>query len=344
MARTPARVLTEERVAEINERIRQGGLAGFLGSLMGDDSLRTTEVTYAERAVWLSVKLASEADRPSFSRLLRCVTGARANDDPKYYSGLDPLITARHVPVRRMSPRFVKTNVEALGMDLGAMLGVQALFMPDVLLLYRRKRYEVVPYAALSVGGDAILCAERSPHKVAEVVGQTWVRTNLDGGPDRRYADNVRAFVARYHVVSIESQDGAFRLPLLLPDGDLAAATRRWFREVFAHGLRDGPPGNAGRDSTGGSAGRDDGARQDRGGGRRSPGAGKPPSVSGAREVLSVGPDASEEEILAAYRKTARLYHPDRVEDLGPELRELAERRMKEINAAYTELKRPADR
>lgn len=51
-----------------------------------------------------------------------------------------------------------------------------------------------------------------------------------------------------------------------------------------------------------------------------------------------MGPDAPKEEILAAYRKMARLYHPDRVEGLGPEFKELAERRMKEINAAYREL------
>ena len=40
---------------------------------------------------------------------------------------------------------------------------------------------------------------------------------------------------------------------------------------------------------------------------------------------------------MAAYRKMARMYHPDRVEGLGPELKESAERRMKEINAAYAE-------
>ena len=32
--------------------------------------------------------------------------------------------------------------------------------------------------------------------------------------------------------------------------------------------------------------------------------------------------------------------HPDKVADMAPEFREIAERRMKEINAAYEELKR----
>ena len=57
-------------------------------------------------------------------------------------------------------------------------------------------------------------------------------------------------------------------------------------------------------------------------------------------EVLGVEPGASRAEINAAYKKKARVYHPDRVAALDPEVREMAELRMKEINAAYGELKR----
>jgi DnaJ-class molecular chaperone len=56
--------------------------------------------------------------------------------------------------------------------------------------------------------------------------------------------------------------------------------------------------------------------------------------------VLGVTIDASEDEITAAYRRMAQMYHPDKVNTLGPELKELADRRMKEINAAYEALKR----
>jgi preprotein translocase subunit Sec63 len=34
----------------------------------------------------------------------------------------------------------------------------------------------------------------------------------------------------------------------------------------------------------------------------------------------------------------AQMYHPDKVAGLAPEFRELAERRMKEINTAYAKL------
>jgi preprotein translocase subunit Sec63 len=52
-------------------------------------------------------------------------------------------------------------------------------------------------------------------------------------------------------------------------------------------------------------------------------------------EVLGVQPAASIDEIKAAYRERARQYHPDRVEGLGFEIRQVAEQKMKQLNAAY---------
>ncbi|MCC6527417.1 MAG: J domain-containing protein [Polyangiaceae bacterium] len=57
-------------------------------------------------------------------------------------------------------------------------------------------------------------------------------------------------------------------------------------------------------------------------------------------EILGVEPDAPQADIQRAYRRLAREYHPDRMEGMAPELRELAERRMAEINAAYEHLRR----
>jgi DnaJ-domain-containing protein 1 len=52
-------------------------------------------------------------------------------------------------------------------------------------------------------------------------------------------------------------------------------------------------------------------------------------------EVLGVAPTASLDEIKTAYRERARQYHPDRVQGLGKEFGEIAERKMKELNSAY---------
>jgi DnaJ like chaperone protein len=66
-----------------------------------------------------------------------------------------------------------------------------------------------------------------------------------------------------------------------------------------------------------------------------------PPSVQAAASatewyhVLKVSATASADEIRAAYRQLISQYHPDKVEQLGPELKELAVRKSQEITAAY---------
>lgn len=57
-------------------------------------------------------------------------------------------------------------------------------------------------------------------------------------------------------------------------------------------------------------------------------------------EVLGVLQTASFEEIKRAYRDQSQQYHPDKVNHLGKELKEVANRKFKEINQAYQALKR----
>lgn len=57
-------------------------------------------------------------------------------------------------------------------------------------------------------------------------------------------------------------------------------------------------------------------------------------------EVLEVSEWASDEEVAAAYRAKAAQYHPDKVATMGPEIRALAESKMREINAAWHEASR----
>lgn len=55
-------------------------------------------------------------------------------------------------------------------------------------------------------------------------------------------------------------------------------------------------------------------------------------------KTLGVDPSATDEEIKSAYRELARKYHPDKYRD--SDLSDLAEEKMKEINAAYEEIQK----
>jgi uncharacterized membrane protein YkvA (DUF1232 family) len=57
--------------------------------------------------------------------------------------------------------------------------------------------------------------------------------------------------------------------------------------------------------------------------------------------VLGVARGASAEEITRAYREQMKRYHPDRVADLGEELRRLAHQKALDIQRAYAEIGRP---
>lgn len=55
-------------------------------------------------------------------------------------------------------------------------------------------------------------------------------------------------------------------------------------------------------------------------------------------KTLGVSRDASDDEVKQAYRALARKYHPDKYRD--SDLADVAEEKMKEVNAAYDEIQR----
>ena len=51
--------------------------------------------------------------------------------------------------------------------------------------------------------------------------------------------------------------------------------------------------------------------------------------------ILGLSGKVSLSEIKTRYRELVRQYHPDKVDNLGPKLKEVAEMEMKRINIAY---------
>jgi DnaJ like chaperone protein len=62
--------------------------------------------------------------------------------------------------------------------------------------------------------------------------------------------------------------------------------------------------------------------------------------IEEACRVLQLSRPFTTEQLRTAYRQRMSQYHPDKVSSLGPELRELAESKSKEINRAFDLLAR----
>ena len=69
-----------------------------------------------------------------------------------------------------------------------------------------------------------------------------------------------------------------------------------------------------------------------------------PPPVAPAADdpyvLLGVAPGASDEQLEQAYRRLMSEYHPDRVANAAKEIRDIADRRTREINQAYDLIRR----
>ena len=200
----------------------------------------------------------------------------------------------------------IRANVPIWGIEVD---NVTLFFFPEGALLYRAGRYDGISYKSLKVVFTLarFFEAEEVPGD-AEVVEEARRRTQQRDGFYGRYGQTSRVPVVLYGLLEISSPH--HKLEVLLQVSDLSAAAQ--FARTF--------------------------------------GAGEPEKkvaynkhktkVASACEVLGVEEDASMPEISAAYRKMARKHHPDRVLELPAEVREFSEWRMKEINAAYSLLKR----
>jgi len=61
--------------------------------------------------------------------------------------------------------------------------------------------------------------------------------------------------------------------------------------------------------------------------------------VEQAYEILGITSDADDSEVKKAYHEMANKYHPDKVDNLGDDIKNLAEEKFKSINDAYKKIK-----
>ncbi|MGI8655587.1 MAG: DUF4236 domain-containing protein [Pyrinomonadaceae bacterium] len=302
-----------------------GGI--FTWSVHREDMLRrTTPMFYelTEDALARFTAIQQAFNTLSRSNRIWRVRTQRPNFDWKRNAGASSILTRQVVAAGQMSPPYIATNVDIFGIRLD---DSELYFMPDYVLVRQRNQYGAVSYASLNFSFvPTRFIEDGGVPRDARVVDHTWQYVNKNGGPDRRFSNNRQLPIAQYGLLELQSGTG---LNIHIHVSNLEAAT--YFADGFnrvlsARPYKQPPP----RPNTSRPAG---------GTGTR-----KPEPTDGTKsayEILGLDRVASAEQITMAYRQMAKMYHPDRLANLAPEFIALAEERMKEINAAYAQLKKP---
>ena len=239
--------------------------------------------------------------------------------DWKRNAGASALITRQTILVGLQRPPYIATNVDVWSIRLSDMA---LFFLPDYIFVRQRSQYGAVSYDSLAVSySPTRFIEDQGVPQDAQIVDYTWRFVNKKGGPDRRFSNNRQLPIAQYGFIQLQSKTG---LNIHLNVSNPEAANR------FADGLQS--VSSKLKQSFKREYWRPTGSPQ-----HDTPFI--DPGIKAAYEILGVSVSSSAEQIVSAYRNMAKMYHPDRLANLAPEFIELAEERMKEINAAYETLK-----
>jgi hypothetical protein len=224
------------------------------------------------------------------------------------------------------APPLIVTNVETWAVSI---LNWKMFFMPDSIYIFSNGAYSTVPYEDLRMTyGEQRVYASNGHPSDATVVDRTWLHARKDGCPDRRYKYNPSIPIVLYGLITIEVKAG---WSVILQTSNRDSARR--FVSLF--GVAIPSAANQRRSQQQSYSSQTNYEYR-----RKASTAPRPATQKSPYEVLGVRESASMEEVTAAYRKQAQMNHPDRVANMAAEFRELAEHRMKEINAAYDELRK----
>ncbi|WP_263373274.1 J domain-containing protein [Granulicella aggregans] len=234
-----------------------------------------------------------------------------ASHDSKRNAGAGQLITRKTAGVGVFATEGFSSSLAFSSIKANDML---LHFLPDQILLFANNRYAAIRYEDLNV--DAICTRFIETEGVppdSKKVDTTWRFVNKNGGPDRRFNNNTQIPVVQYGEVTLYTASG---LQIILQTSSYekgAAFTARFNENDKARETRDTHKA--------------------------------PDDMSDVEllldcyKLLGIAYPASLEEVSAAYRRQASLYHPDKYEHLAPEMKHLASIKMQQINAAYELMK-----
>jgi hypothetical protein len=228
-------------------------------------------------------------------------------DDWKRNAGASTLVRRSRVAVTLVekAPGFESNAAFGLG------VGNSTLFLlPDGFVTYVDHRYGVVGKSLDVNVSECSFREEEANPRDAQVIGTTWRFVNKKGGPDLRFKDNREIPIYRYGQVEISC--GSWQVRLCLSRAEAAVE----FATAIRAALSSEAPGSENDKTASGLT-----------------------DIAAALRVLGLQPGASFEDASAAYKNLAAQNHPDKVAHMASEFRQLADRRMRELNAAYDRIR-----
>lgn len=247
--------------------------------------------------------------------------------DTRRNAGLAVEVDRETALLSRVMPPFLNVGFTVFELALS---NAKIYFMPDQLFVYHGGQYGVIPYQTLQLQLSTIDVTEKQIAAPPDslVVDWRWLYSNKDGSPDRRFNNNRQVPTIRYACVSISSSNGIVA-ELHVSSLQFAQQFVTEFQKFLgcAHDFDARSRDNA----------RNEEPKKNHHWNSK---AAARSSNEDDYRTLGVSSSATWPEIVAAYRKMASMYHPDKVHSLAPEYQVIAEARMKEITLAYENLKR----
>ncbi|MFB9991903.1 DUF4236 domain-containing protein [Deinococcus oregonensis] len=184
-----------------------GCTAGYFVA-QGDRENRTTPLYYdlAEDPARTYSTVSGLVKEVGASQRLWRVQTRQAINDWKRNAGASHLLNRLTVRAGPVTPPFIRTNVEVMGVNAGT---TQLFFFPDHLLVRQQGQYGAVDYRTLEITSNPTsFIQDGTVPRDAQVLHHTWQYVNKNGGPDRRFKNNRKLPVMRYAEVRISSRVG----------------------------------------------------------------------------------------------------------------------------------------
>lgn len=234
------------------------------------------------------------------------------------------------------------TNLRIYGFNVDV---IDFMFYPDGIYAFQGKRLiSTMLYPELSFNISRVRVENSNVPRDGEIVGQTWLHSRKDGGPDLRYTYNPSISIIAYVLISFETpKDSKYQIAIsnnanaqklynefnAYLNSYLGRRQKRGYSHQNSYSYGSQQDNRSSNDSY---KSRDSNSRS------QSEPSGKL-TFETAKTILGVRMGASQDEIRRAYLELVKKYHPDKVSHLADEFKVIAENKMKEINAAYALLK-----